>query len=50
MKLYYIYQKRPKHYTELKELEFFEETIAKPTKANDTQWIDHNYLSMKKGL
>ena len=41
MKLYYLYQKSPKRYRELKELsEAYEKTITKPTKAHGTRWID----------
>ena len=44
MKLYYLYQKSPKRYRELKELsEAYEKTITKPTKAHGTRWIDHKY-------
>ena len=51
MKLYYLYQKSPKRYRELKELgEIYEKTIPKPTKANGTRWIDHKYRAMKKVL
>ena len=43
MKLYYLYQKSPKRYRELKE-------ITKPTKAHGTRWIDHKYRAMERVL
>ena len=51
MKLYYLYQKSPKKYRELKELsEAYEKTITKPTKAHGTHWIDHKYRAMERVL
>ena len=51
MKLYYLYQKSPKRYRELKELsEAYEKTITKPTKAHDTRWIDYKYRAMERVL
>ena len=51
MKLYYLYQKSPKRYRELKELsEAYEKTITKPTKAHDTRWINHKYRAMERVL
>ena len=51
MKLYYLYQKSPKRYRELKELgEVYEKSIPKPAKAHDTRWIEHKYAAMKKLL
>ena len=51
MKLYYLYQKSPKRYRELKELsEAYEKTITKPTKAHGTRWIDHKYRAMERVL
>ena len=50
-KLYYLYQKSPKRYRELRELsEVYENSIPKPTKACGTRWIDHKYRAMQKGL
>ena len=43
-KPYYLYQKSPKRYRELKELsEVYNETIPKPLKAGGTCWIDYRY-------
>ena len=51
MKLYYLYQKSPKRYRELKELSgAYEKTITKPTKAHGTRWIDHKYRAMERVL
>ena len=50
-KLYYLYQKSPKHYRELKELsEAHKKTITKPAKAHGTRWIDHKFRAMTKVL
>ena len=50
-KLYYLYQKSPKRYRELKELsEAYEKTITKPAKAHGTRWIDHKFRAMTKVL
>ena len=50
-KLYYLYQKSPKRYRELKELsEAYEKTITKPAKAHGTRWIDHKFYAMTKVL
>ena len=50
-KLYYLYQKSPKRYLELKELsEAYEKTITKPAKAHGTRWIDHKFCAMTKVL
>ena len=51
LKLYYLYQKSPKRYRELKELsEVYEKSIPKPSKACGTRWIDHKYRAMQKVL
>ena len=50
-KLYYLYQKSPKRYRELKELsEAYEKTITKPAKAHGTKWINHKFCAMTKVL
>ena len=50
-KLYYLYQKSPKRYRELKELsEAYEKTITKPAKAHGTRWIGHKFRAMTKVL
>ena len=50
-KLYYLYQKSPTRYRELRELsEVYEKSIPKPTKACGTRWIDHKYRAMQKVL
>ena len=44
MKLFYLYQKSPKRYRELKELsEDYEKSIPAPNKVNGRRWIDHKY-------
>ena len=50
-KLYYLYQKSPKRYRELKELrEAYEKTITKPAKTHGTRWINHKFHAMTKVL
>ena len=46
-KLYYLYQKIPKRYRELRKLsEDYEKTIIKPAKAHGTGWIGHKFRAM----
>ena len=50
-KLHWLYQKRPKRLTQLKEMsEAFEKSIPKPTKADGTRWIDFKFQAMEKVL
>ena len=45
--IYYLYQKSPKRYGELKELsEAYDKTISKLLKAQDSCWIDYKYYVM----
>ena len=47
-KLYYLYQKSPKRYRELKTFsEIFGKSIAKPAKAYGTRWINHKLKAME---
>ena len=47
-KLYYLYQKSPKRYRELKTFsEIFGNSIAKPAKAYGTRWINHKLKAME---
>ena len=49
LRLYYLYQKSPKRYRELKELcEVYDKIVPKPSKAHGTRWIDHKYRAMEK--
>ena len=48
MKLYYLYQKSPKRLRELKRMsEGWEKSVPKPSKSDDTRWIDHKLKSMQ---
>ena len=50
-KLYYLYQKSPKCYQELKELsEACKKTITKPAKVHGTRWTDDKFCAMTKVL
>ena len=48
VKLYYLYQRNPKHLRELQGLsEACDMSLPKPTKCNGTRWIDHKYRALK---
>ena len=48
LKLYYLHQKSPKCFRELRELsEAYDKSLPKPTKCNGTRWIDHKYKALE---
>ena len=48
LKLYYLHQKSPKCFRELRELsEAYDKSLPKPTRCNGTRWIDHKYKALE---